>query len=176
MGLFDGLFNDGPNRWEAAQNEVLQKLSACPMLDRLIESVLSECENEPWLQMAQSYYDSRERTVKIEPDKFEIKWSSTHNEPYIGNDGKRYEQKVEDVHGRIAYGFTESGYLPLHGYSYSYDNGKSVTVDTDTVCRLFASIVQERMEAKMPNCVFGPASHDKSFTYYVPALTFKDWF
>ena len=167
MGLFDG-----KAKQESAENEVLQKLSACPLLDLLIENVLSD-EEEPWLQMGQSYYDSCRRTVKVEPDGFEIKWSSYHSEPYIGSDGQRHEQNVEDVHGRIGYSYTKSGYLPLH--SYSYDNGKK-EISTQRVCCLWASIVRERMAAKMPNCKFGGVTENATFTYTVPALTFKDWF
>lgn len=167
MGLFDG-----KAKQESAENEVLQKLSACPLLDLLIKNVLGD-EDEPWLQMGQSYYDSCHRTVKVEPDVFEIKWSSYHNEPYIGSDGQRHEQRVEDVHGRIGYSYTKSGYLPLH--SYSYDNGKK-EISTQRVCCLWASIVRERMAAKMPNCKFGGVTDNATFTYTVPALTFKDWF
>lgn len=167
MGLFDG-----KAKQESAENEVLQKLSSCPLLDLLIENVLRN-EEEPWLQMGQSYYDSCRRTVKVEPDGFEIKWSSYHNEPYIGSDGQRHEQSVEDVHGRVGYSYTKSGYLPLH--SYSYDNGKK-EISTQRVCCLWASIVRERMAAKMPNCKFGGVTDNATFTYTVPALSFKDWF
>lgn len=167
MGLFDG-----KAKQESAENEVLQKLSACPLLDLLIENVLGD-EEEPWLQMGQNYYDSCCRTVTVEPDGFEIKWSSYHEEPYIGNDGNRHTQRVEDVHGRVGYSYTKSGYLPLH--SYSYDSGKK-EISTERVCYLWASIIRERMAAKMPNCVFCDVSYDATFTYIVPALTFKDWF
>lgn len=166
MGLFDG-----KAKQESAENEVLQKLSSVPLLDLLIENVLGA--EEPWLQMGQSYYDSCCRTVTVEPDGFEIKWSSYHEEPYIGNDGNRHTQSVEDVHGRIGYSYTKSGYLPLH--SYSYDSGKK-EISTQRVCYLWASIIRERMAAKMPNCEFSDVSYDATFTYTVPALTFKDWF
>lgn len=167
MGLFDG-----NAKRESAENEVLQKLSSVPLLDLLIDNVLG-AEDEPWLQMGQSYYDSCCRIVTVEPDGFEIKWSSYHEEPYIGNDGNRHTQRVEDVHGRIGYSYTKSGYLPLH--SYSYDNGKK-EISSQRVCCLWASIVRERMAAKMPNCKFDGVTDNATFTYTVPALTFKDWF
>lgn len=167
MGLFDGKAKQA-----SAENEVLQKLSVCPLLDLLIENLLKN-EDEPWLRVGQNYYDNCYRTVKVEPDGFEIKWSSYHSEPYIGQDGQRYEQSVEEVHGSIAYSYTDSGYLPLH--SYSYDNGKK-EISTQRVCYLWASIVRERMAAKMPRCRFGEVTDDATFAYIVPALIFKDWF
>lgn len=167
MGLFDG-----KAKQEAAENEVLQKLSAVPILDLLIENLL-HAEDNPWLQMGQSYYDSCHRIVTVEPDSFEIKWSSCHEEPYIGNDGQRHTKTVEDVHGRICYGYTNSGYRPLHGYSY--DGGKK-EVSTERVCYLWASVVRDRMMAVMPNCKFGSVADDATFTYSVPKLAFKDWF
>lgn len=168
-----GLFGEKVKREtkESAENEVLQKLCACPLLDLLIENILGE--EEPWLQMGQSYYDSCCRTVSIEPDGFEIKWSSYHNEPYIGSDGQRHEQRVEDVHGCIGYSYTKSGYLPLH--SYTFDDGKQ-EIPTHRVCYLLASIVRERMSAKMPHCTFGEVTNNATFIYVVPAQTFKDWF
>lgn len=123
--------------------------------------------------MGQSYYDSCRRTVTVEPDGFEIKWSSFHEEPYVGSDGQRHTQRVEDVHGRVGYSYTKSGYLPLH--SYSYDNGKK-EISTQRVCCLWASIVRERMVAKMPNCKFSGVNDNATFTYTVPTLSFKDWF
>lgn len=170
MGLFDG--KEKKEKQESAENEVRQKLSACPLLDLLIENVLGE-EDEPWLQMGQSYYDDCSRTVKVVPDGFEIKWSSYHYEPYIGSDGQSHEQKVEDVNGRVGYSFTKRGYRPLH--SYSYDDGKK-NVSTERVCYVCASIIRERMAAKMPNCKFDSVNWNATFTYTVPALTFKDWF
>lgn len=167
MGLFDG-----KAKQESAENEVLQKLSACPLLDRLIENVLKD-EERPWVQMGQSYYDSCLRTVKVEPDGFEIEWNSYHSEPDTGSNGQRHEQSVEDVHDRISYSYTKSGYLPLH--SYSYDNGKK-EISTQRVCCLWASIVRERMAAKMPDCKFGNVTDSATFTYTVPERTFKDWF
>lgn len=167
MGLFDG-----KAKKESAENEVLQKLSQVPLLDLLIENVLHE-ENEPWITMGQSYYDSCRRVVKIEPDGFEIKWSSYHDEPCIGSDGQRRIEKVEDVHGQVGYSYTKSGYLPLHGYKY--DNGNK-EVPTNRVCCLWASIIRERMMATMPQCRFGEVNDNATFSYTVPGLSFKDWF
>ena len=167
MGLFDG-----KAKKESAENEVLQKLSQIPLLDLLIENVLLEDE-DPWITMGQGYYDNCKRVVKIGPDSFEIEWSNYHDEAYIGNDGQRHTQKVEEVHGHVGYSYTKSGYLPLH--SYKYDNGNK-EVPTDRVCYLWASIIRERMMEKMPQCKFGEVNDNASFTYTVPSLSFKDWF
>lgn len=167
MGLFDG-----KEKKESAENEVLQKLSQVPLLDLLIENVLNN-EEEPWILKRQSYYDDGRRVVTIEPDGFEIKWSDSHTEEYIGNDGQRHYNSVEDVHGRVGYSYTKSGYLPLH--SYRYDNGKK-EVSANRVCCLWASIIRERMMAKMPQCRFGEVNDSAFFSYTVPSLSFKDWF
>ena len=121
MGLFDG-----KAKKESAENEVLQKLSQVPLLDLLIENVLHE-ENEPWITMGQSYYDSCRRVVKIEPDGFEIKWSSYHDEPCIGSDGQRRIEKVEDVHGQVGYSYTKSGYL-LHFSPFFYKSSLKIDI------------------------------------------------
>ena len=168
MGLFDG-----KAKQEAAENEILQKLSQAPILDLLIENVINSGDEEPWLFSGMSYYDSCRRTVIIEPDGFGIKWSSTHEEPYIGSDGQRRTQRVEDVHGELGYSYTKSGYLPLH--SYSYDDGRK-EISVDRVCCLWASIIRERLAAKMPDCKFGNVGSSATFTYSVPPLRFKDWF
>lgn len=167
MGLFDG-----KAKQQSAENEVMQKLSQVPLLEILIQNILEE-EDEPWIQRGQNYYDSCQRTVTVEPDVFEIKLSSYHDEPYVGNDGQRHIQHVEDVHGRVAYSYTKSGYLPLH--SYSYNDGKK-EISTKRICYLWASIVHERMSAKMPDCKFNNVNEDATFTYTVPSLSFKDWF
>ena len=159
MGLFDG-----KAKQEAAENEVMQKLSQVPLLDILIQNLL-DVEAEPWIRMGQSYYDDCQRTVRVEPDGFEIKWSSWHEE----GAGHR----VEQIHGRVNYSYTKSGYLPLH--SYYYDNGKK-EIPTSQVCYLWASVIRERMAAKMPNCKFNSVSGDAAFTYTVPSPSFKDWF
>ncbi len=172
MGLFDG-----KAKQESAESEVLQKLSAVPLLDLLIENVLNEAAaDESWLQIAQNYYDSCKRTVTVEADGFEIKWSGYHDEQYVGNDGNVRTKRVEDIYGRIGYSYTKSGYRPLHGYTY--EGGKK-TITTDRVCWLWASVIRERMAAKMPSCDFDGVCGTKggaTFTYTVPKLSFKDWF
>ena len=169
MGLFDGKGK------KDLENEVLEKLAKVPLLDSLIESILFE-DQEPWLQMGQSYYDSCRRVVNVEPDSFEIKWSGYHEEASVGNDGQRHTKPVEDIYGRIGYSYTKSGYLPLHNYN-SNDGYK--VVSTKRVCFLWASIIRERMLAKMPTCKFEDVhetGNGASFSYTVPSLSFKDWF
>ncbi len=167
MGLFDG-----KAKKEAVENEVLQKLSQVPLLDLLIENVLKS--DEPWILQCQSYYDSRKRVVSIDPDGFEIRWSGTHTEEYIGNDGQAHTKTVVDVYGQIGYSYTKSGYVPLH--HYWSENVKGKDVSTERVCYLWASLIRERMMAKMPQCDFGEVNDSAKFTYTVPALSFKDWF
>lgn len=166
MGLFDG-----KEKKEAAESEVLQKLSQVPLLDLLIENILNE--EEPWIFQCQSYYDSRRRVVHIEPDGFEIKWFDAHTEEYLGGDGQQHHKTVEDVYGQVGYSYTKSGYLPLH--TYWYDNGNK-KLSTDRVCYLWASIIRKRMMVKMPQCEFGEVNDSAYFSYTVPALSFKDWF
>lgn len=167
MGLFDG-----KERRESAEREVLQKLSQVPLLNNLIDNILN-ADDEPWLQMQQNYYDNCKRIVTVEPDSFEIKWNSYHEEPVIGADGQRHTQRVEDIHGRIAYRYTLSGYVPLH--SYRYENGAK-EVSTERICYLFASIIHDRLKEKMPKCIFSEVDNKAVFTYSVPSLPFKDWF
>ena len=164
---------DGKAKQESAENEVMQKLSQVHLLDLLIRQILEGEEEEAWLRTAQSYYDSRYRKVSIAPDGFEIKWSSFREETYMGNDGRPHTNSVEDVHGRVGYSYTKSGYLPLH--EYKYDNGKK-EISTQRVCYLWACIIRERMAAKMTDCQFGEVYEDATFSYIVPPLTFKDWF
>lgn len=173
MGLFDG-----GKKLKDAENEVLQKLSECPLLDMLIENIQKEQEEEPWLQMGQNYYDNCKRVVTVEPDGFEIKWIDEHQEPYTDQHGILQHRDVKELLGRIGYSYTRSGYVPLH--EYRYDDGNR-WINTKRVCYLWASIIRERMAAKMPNCKFDDIAHDEywgdiTFTYTVPALTFKDWF
>lgn len=159
MGLFDG-----KAKQEAAEEEVMQKLSQVPLLDILIENILGDGAAS-WIREGQSYYDNCRRKVKIEPDSFEIKWSS-YPEEIPG-------QREEVIHESVCYSYTKSGYLPLH--QFSYDNGKK-EIPTEQVCYLWASIIRERMAAKMPNCKFDSVYGDASFTYKVQPPSFKDWF
>ena len=166
MALFGGRSK------QDVEQEVLQKLSVVPLLDLLVENVMNN-EEEPWLHISQGFYDSCKREVRIEPDGFEIKWSSYHDEQYVGPDGKRHEKRVEKVHASVGYSYTKSGYLPLHGYRY--DEGKK-EIPTQRVCYLWACIIRERLAAKMPKCRFSNVTDDATFSYIVPGLLFKDWF
>ena len=168
MGLFDG-----KAKKEAAEKEVLQKLSQVEMLASLVDLAIENGEEEPWLLMGQSYYDSCKRIVTVIPEGFEIKWHSYHDEPYIGQDGRQYSKKVEDIHGSDGYSFTKSGYVPRH--SDAYDDG-SKEIPENRICCLCAAVIREHMMKKMPTCRFGEVREDASFTYAVPSLSFDDWF
>lgn len=160
MGLFDG----GAKK-EAAENSILQALSQLPILDDLVSTLMNN--EEEWITNCQGYYDSRKRQVTIAADLFEIKWSDYH---YEG------ERQVEDVNGKVRYGYTSSGYTPLH--NHVNEKGKE-DVSVGRVIYLWSSIVRERLQAKMPNCQFGSVTEyadHATFTYTVPALTWKRWF
>ena len=168
-----GFFSRGRSSQEF-ENEVMQKLASVPIVDRIVDSVLESIEKEPWLNTARGYYDSRRRVVSVEEDSFEIKWSRFRDEAYIGGDGKRYTKEVEDVYGNIGFSFTKSGYLPLHGMR---SNNGFDEVSDKGACALLATIIRERLMAKMPECDFGEVDYrTATFAYLVPKLTFKDWY
>lgn len=169
-----GLFGGKSKQQEAVEDMVMQKLSQVPLLDMIIETLKNE--KEPWMEIAQSYYDNRQRVVVIEDDGFQIKWRTVRREDYIGNDGKRHSQNIEDVHERVGYSYTKSGYLPLHGYrnERGYEE-----VNVGRMRYLWASIIRERLVAQMPECQFGEVKQGDGIAYFiytVPALIFKDWF
>lgn len=160
MGLFDG----GAKK-EAAENAILQALSQLPILDDLVSTLMNN--EEEWITNCQGYYDNRKRQVTIEADLFEIKWSSFYYED---------ERRMEQINGQVRYDYTSSGYTPLH--NHVNEKGKE-DVSVDRVIFLWSSIVRERLQAKMPNCKFGNVTgHEGSatFSYTVPALTWKRWF
>ena len=162
------------------ENEILQKMSRVQFLDNLIGQLFGD-DLEEWITMGQSYYDERTRVVSVEPDSVSIEWASWDKERVqvgVYDDGtpKTEVRDCKKILGEIAYSFTKSGYLPLHAH---YNEKGKEDVSVDRVCYLLASIIQERMAAKMPNCTFGTVSQCSGraiFVYTVPALTFKDWF
>lgn len=184
MALFGG-----KEKKKAAEDLVMQKLAQHKLLTGLMQQVLiqagkasyiddngEECieKRNSWLTECQSYYDSRRRTVTIAPDLFEIKWSDTHQEQHKSADGKTYYESAEDIHGKIAYAYTSSGYRPLHSFS----NGEAV-VDVSVVLSCWAEIIKEKMQEMFPEMDFSRvvSREDKAFfTYDVPELEWKDWF
>ena len=167
MGLFDG-----KAKQENAENEVLQKLSQTQILEAAVQQMVNETEAS-WIRKAQNYYDNCELTVIIHPDALIIEWRNKHAEFFIGTDGKLVKENIEDELVSKNYSYTASGYLPLH--EYKYDNGKK-EISVERVCYLWASIVRERMAAKMPECKFEGVLDRAVFTYKVPPLTLRDWF
>ena len=159
-----GLFN-GAKKREALENEIMQALSQLPILDDLVNSILnSELE---WLRKCQGYYDNRNRDVLIKTDIFEVKWANVGYE-----NGKR----LEEVMGKADYYYTDHGYRPLH--CHEDENGYE-DVSVERVLYLWASIVRERLMAKMPECNFGDVYENGDysvFSYEVPALVWKSWF
>lgn len=164
----------------AVEREILQKMSQLPILDNLIKQLLGE-DAEEWMTMGQSYYDNCKRTVTVEPDSFELKWSRYYQERVqvgVYEDGtpKTEMRYKEEILAEQGYSFTKSGYLPLHAH---YNEKGKEDVSVGRVCYLWASIIREHLAAEMPNCKFGDVEHSSeaaSFTYTVPALKFKDWF
>ena len=162
------------------ENEILQKMSRLPILDDLINQLLGE-DLEEWMNMGQSYYDSCKRIVRIDPDCFRLKWSKFYQERVqigVYDDGrhKTEMQQKEEIIAEKCYGFTRSGYLPLHAH---YNEKGKEDVSTGRICYLWASVIRERLAAKMTDCKFGTVEQNSevaTFTYTVPALTFKDWF
>lgn len=144
-----------------------------------MQNVLNEAdENEKWIAACQSYYDNCKRKVTIEPDGVEIKWYTSREEPYTGSDGQTHYKKTEDIYGHIEYSYTKSGYLPLH--NHLNEKGKE-DVSVGKVCYLWASVVQEALQEKMPQCQFNDrikqdGLYDASFTYQVPRPSWKRWF
>ncbi len=94
----------------AIEREILQKMSQLPILDRLIKQLLDE-DLEDWMAMGQSYYDSCKRSVNIEPDEFELKWSGYCQRVQIGvyDDGTPKTELREEIFAKITYSFTQSG-------------------------------------------------------------------
>lgn len=85
-------------------------------------------------------------------------------------------QYEEETLAERCYSFTKSGYVPLH--AHHNEKGKE-DVSVGEVCYLLASLIRERMMAKMGDCKFGEVQHSSkaaTFTYKVPAQTFEDWF
>lgn len=168
MGLFDG----GAKK-EALENEIMQALSKQPILKDLLLTIEKEAANEPWLTSCQGYYDNLKRVVTCGPDVFEVKWTDTHYEK--NPQGQLYP--VEEILGRKGYAYTKSGYRPIHGHKDA--KGKE-DVSVARAVFLWTKIVQEGLQAKFPNCDFSGnitlQGENASFTYQVPALTWKNWF
>ena len=160
----------GPSKKEiaAAEEYILQKLSKVEILDNLVVTVLEN--EEPWILNCQGYYDNCKRKVVIGADSLEILWVASNSTP----DG---QPNSEQILGRVGYANTKSGYMPLHGMK----NAKGdELVSVGRVVNLWAMVVQERLQAKLPQCKFGDVfqldGNQSRFYYTVPAMTFKDWF
>lgn len=187
MALFGG--KEKKQAAKEARDQVMRTLAQHEYLVALIEQILIEAgkipyedakgekkiqEDNKWLTECQSYYDSRQRTVTVGADLFEIKWADTHQEQYQGTDGKVYSETVEDVHERIGYAYTKNGYKPLSAARIG-----DTVVDLATVLSCWASVIKEKMQGAFPELEFKNviSNQDKaSFTYVVPALEWKEWF
>lgn len=166
MGLF------GPSKKElaveAAEEEIMRALSTSEQLDVIVTTIdrLVAEDKAAWITECQGYYDSRNRTVRVERDLFEIIWYSVRYE--TDQAGNRHE--IRDIADNTGYRYTDCGYMPLHG---------TELVSTERVVSLWASVVRERLQAKFSQCKFRNVIQEDDnswFTYSVPALTWKDWF
>lgn len=163
-----------------AKEVLMQKLSVCPLLDRLVDTIKTDPENG-WIFLANDYYESRIRQVTIEKDMFEIKWSSFREERYVSGHNDHgnpvyAKRTVEDVFGKVAYSYTKSGYLPLHEFKYVDEaTGTEAVIKEKAVIDAWVAIVRERLMSEMPDAVFNNIK-GTGFTYVVPALKFEDWF
>lgn len=165
-------FSGGAKR-EEVENEILRAMSRLDILTSLVENIAGEAAGEnPWLIACQGYYDGCVRTVTIAADLCEVKWSDVRYE----KDAQGKEHRTEDVNGRIAYSYTKSGYIPLHSH---YNERGREDVSVNRVIFLWASLLQERLQAKLTNCQFEEAVEGDGYAYFrykVPGLTWKRWF
>lgn len=173
MALFGG-----NKKQETVENEVMQKLAQVELLELLIKNVLREAEEgNPWITNCQSYYDNCRREVMIAPDLFSIRWVMVEKNEYIGNDGKLHTNQEEKEMGHLGYSYTKSGYRPLH--HHCNEKGKE-DITLIRVCELWAGVVKESMQARMPQCIFTQGVNVMNdivtFSYKVPSPTWKGWF
>lgn len=160
MGLFDG----GAKK-EAVENFVKQTLSELFILDDIVSTVVNN--EKDWVTHCQSYYDNRKREIKIETDLFQISWYQQHYENDV---------KIIDADEVINYSFTSSGYTPVH--NHVNEKGKE-DLSVGRVIYILASVIRERLQKELPDCKFDNIWEERdhsTFTYTVPALTWKRWF
>lgn len=165
MGLFDG-----KAKKEAVENEIMQKLSQQKILNDLIFTLFEE--NEDWITTCQGYYDNRKRVVLVDTDYFGVFVMDHH----IERDATGAERWVDDVISKVEYNYTSSGYAPLHHHVNEKGNED---VSVQRVLYLWASVIRERMQGKLPNCSFGEVEDQNGqikFTYKVPGKVWKQWF
>lgn len=183
MGLFESKESRilRESKVKAVEDEVMLKLSQCQLLDMITDNLIN---GEEWITTCQSYYDHCVRKVTIGEDFIEVKWFTDVQQTYVSgvssNGTPQHSVKmVEEVHGKVAYSYTKSGYLPLHQYvSKVIENPKTgdvITVSVERVCYLWTLVVCERLQAKLPRCDFRKP-FETSFEYVVPRLEWKDWF
>ena len=152
MGLFDS--KEKKAAIAAAEDAVYQALSKVGILDDLVYSI-TNCDDE-WVTKCMGYYDPRRRSISVDEDECQIKWAEGHYEN---------GEFVSDIYKVVTYSYTSSGYEPL---------GDLNGVSKGRVLEIWATVLHDRLQAAMPDCKFEDASY-RSFTYYVPALTWKKW-
>lgn len=163
------LFGPSKKEIELAEEQILQKLSKIELLNDITTTIFNH--EESWILNCQGYYDNRKRKVQIGPDSFEILWIGKSD--VINANGER----EDEILGRVGYAYTKSGYMPLHAMKNA--KGEEL-VSISRVVTLWTMVVKERLQSKMSECTFGEVfqwdTGRSSFTYNVPALTWKDWF
>ena len=59
------------------------------------------------------------------------------------------------------------------------DKDTMATLSVEDVLKVFAEVFRDEMKKNMPTCKFGEVGRlngEIMFSYYVPALDWKDWF
>ena len=154
------------------EEEIEAKLAKSGFLAELDAFLDEQAAAEPWLTECQGYYDSLTRVVRIHEDLFAIGWQQIVKRTFTS--GTRVDDY--DMDKSVSLHFTECGYAPLHNHETPEGN-EDVTIDR--ILFLWGIIVRNRMAAKWPNCAFSPVYQnlgESTFSYKVPAKSWKDWF
>ena len=152
MGIINSLFRN-----REMENEIQRKLAQSELFDDLLYTFFEE-KAQPWFVERQGYYDNGRRMVEVGCDWVVITWRKDGEEP------------VE-----FGIGLSKSGYEPLKPHVNSWG---IVDVTLTRVCVLFASILKERFEARMPNFEFRGVFENEeqevaTFYYDIPAKAYK---
>lgn len=210
MGLFDSFKQksvEKKERIQAAENELMRSFSQSPLLDAFIRALLDATKEAQWLIEGDALNDTCRRYVRFDRDRIQISQLHIHTEWVrfgSGDSAKEREQFVEDIIKEQILSYSDQGYSSLGEYQSRTicdpKKGTPIVVSQFRVVELWAQVVREHMQAKMPGCTFGevtpikhvsildvdfglgiktlPADCDFwiQFTYDVPKKVSKGWF
>lgn len=162
-----GLFGPSKIQIEIAEKKVKQAFAENPLLDDIITTLLNRTDENPWILNCTGYYDKRQRTIIIGRDLLGVV-----NGRIDFEGGEPKEPKTEN----LLFSYTASGYKPLH--SYVDENGDTL-LELNQVMNVWRQVICDRMKQEFPDIKFGAVILEGSYvtvSYYVPALTWKDWF